>query len=683
MANAWHRVLVLALVETVGIAAVCITPAQAAEDRTIASFDTDFDGWTVAGNAFGGGPVGTSIGGQQTVSGWLGAGYANSFHGGDAATGELLSPEFVIDRDHISMLLGGGNHAGAVGAALIIRGKEVLTTTGSDVEQLLWHNWDVRSFRGKRARIRVFDHVAGGWGHVLVDEVLLTDLPRSSYDQAKLDTYRQSPNYYREQYRPQYHFTPEVNWMNDPNGLVYLDGEYHLFYQHNPYGNAWGHMSWGHAVSRDLVHWRHLPIALWEEHGDMIFSGCAVVDRGNTSGLGNDSDPLVAIYTSHRRGKQAQCLAYSNDRGRSWTKYEGNPVLDLQVQDFRDPKVFWHEPTQRWVMVVSMAIEKRLQFYGSADLKQWDLLSEFGPAGASHKPNWECPDLFELPIEDPSGHPTGETAWVVEVDMGDGSVAGGSGGEYFIGDFDGEQFTCTDARNPGHWLDYGRDFYAPVSWSDIPPEDGRRIWIGWMNNWQTHLLPTSPWRSAMSLPRKLGLRKRSEKIVLVQQPVEELRNLRKQPRRLRNVSIGNKLDLSESISLSGSQLEIDLEIALNGSERVCLGVLVGKSAQTLVGYDASEQVLFIDRRRSGNVDFHPAFAGVHKAPLKLGQDRLRLHVFVDSSSIEVFADGGAVVLTDRVFPPDDADRVFLSSQGESAQIFRLDAWTLSSSWLKP
>ncbi|MCA9201285.1 MAG: glycoside hydrolase family 32 protein, partial [Planctomycetales bacterium] len=205
-----------------------------------------------------------------------------------------------------------------------------------------------------------------------------------------------------------------MNWMNDPNGLVFFQGEYHLFYQHNPHGNTWGHMSWGHAVSRDLVHWEHLPIALHDEYGVMIFSGCCVVDHHNTSGFGKDGQaPLVAIYTGHGYGKQTQDLAYSTDEGRTWTKYAQNPVIDLNEADFRDPKVFWHEPTQKWIMVVSLAVQKKLQFYGSTNLKQWNLLSEFGPAGAQEKPNWECPDLFELPIE---GQP-GQSRWVLEVDM--------------------------------------------------------------------------------------------------------------------------------------------------------------------------------------------------------------------------------------------------------------------------
>ena len=255
----------------------------------------------------------------------------------------------------------------------------------------------------------------------------------------RLSDYRKSKQYYRERYRPQFHFSPEMNWMNDPNGLVYYDGEYHLFYQHNPHGNEWGHMSWGHAVSTDLVHWKHLPIALHDEYGVMAFSGCCVVDWNNTSGFGkNGQPPLVAVYTGHGYGNQTQDLAYSNDRGRTWTKFSGNPVLDLRNPNFRDPKVFWSKQSQQWVMLVSLAEEKKLQFYGSPDLKKWKWLSDFENAGVKNKPNWECPDLFELPVENEKG----KTKWVLEVDMGDGSVAGGSGGEYFVGEFDGDSLYC-------------------------------------------------------------------------------------------------------------------------------------------------------------------------------------------------------------------------------------------------
>lgn len=488
-----------------------------------------------------------------------------------------------------------------------------------------------------------------------------------------LALYRGDEAYYQEAWRPQFHFSPERNWMNDPNGLVFHRGEWHLFYQHNPVGIEWGHMSWGHAVSRNLTHWEHLPLAIVEQRNEMIFSGSAVVDAQNSSGFGSiENPPLVAIYTSHKPAEpvhQAQSIAYSLDDGRTWTKYAGNPVLDLNARDFRDPKVMWHEPTERWVMLVSLAADKRLQFYGSSNLKDWKLLSEFGPAGATEKLNWECPDLFELPIENADGEPTGKTAWVLEVDMGNGSVAGGSGGEYFVGDFDGERFTCKDPTNPSQWVDYGRDFYAAVSWSDVPERDGRRVWIGWMNNWETCLVPTSPWRSEMSIPRTLTLRECRDGLRLVQRPVQELAALRAD----HTDGLANKI--------RGRELDIELEIAVADEKPIELAVFKGEQESTVVGYSPTEKQLYIDRRQSGVVDFHPAFAGVYRAPLSLRDGVLRLRVLIDRSSIEVFADDGVVVSTNRIFPSPDSDRVDLTA-GES-KVMRFDAWRMKSVWPAP
>ena len=244
-----------------------------------------------------------------------------------------------------------------------------------------------------------------------------------------------------EPWRPLYHFTPAKNWMNDPNGMVYHDGEWHLFYQYNPSGDKWGHMSWGHAVSRDLLAWEHLPLALPEENGIMIFSGSAVMDETNTSGFGKDGKgPMVAIYTAHTDKNQSQALAFSTDRGRTWTKFSANPVLDIGDKDFRDPKVIWHEPTQRWIMTVAWPVPRKVRFYSSPDLKQWSHLSDFGPAG-SVAGIWECPDLFPLGIEG------GGAKWVLIVNVGSGAPATGSGGQYFVGDFDGTVFNL-DAPPP-------------------------------------------------------------------------------------------------------------------------------------------------------------------------------------------------------------------------------------------
>jgi fructan beta-fructosidase len=676
------RLITIALLCGIALSATSLQPkrANAADDVVIADFEGQtYSGWTVSGDAFGDGPANGPINGQMAVNGFDGDGLVNSFKGGDETTGEMTSEPFHISHKFVAFLIGGGRHPGGTGIELLIAGESVRQATGSDSEHLGWVTWDVNEFAGKQARLRIFDHETGGWGHINVDQILLTDRTRFDPRTVRLSDYRKSDSYYRELFRPHFHFTPEINWMNDPNGLVFFDGEYHLFYQHNPHGNEWGHMSWGHAVSRDLAHWEHLPIALHDEFGVMVFSGCCVVDRQNTSGFGRDDQPpMVAIYTGHGFGKQTQDLAFSIDRGRTWTKYGDNPVLDIGESDFRDPKVFWHEPTSKWVMVVSLANQKRVQFYGSPNLKDWKLLSEFGPAGEPKAPNWECPDLFELPIE---GQP-GKTRWVLEVDMGSGSIAGGSGGQYFIGSFDGEKFVSDRPLDEVHWVDYGRDFYAPVSWSDIPEVDGRRIWLGWMNNWQTCLVPTTPWRSAMSIPRTLALREINGQLRMVQRPVRELASIRGDKVSLGPIPLKAGEVRSLSSQLSGLRLEIDaeLDVASSIASEVGIRVRVGKDEHTAIGYDVKTQQLFVDRTRSGDVSFHKAFAGRHAGPLTPIDGKVRLHIFVDDSSVEVFGNDGEIVITDRIFPDDRNTGVEVYATGGTATLPRFDGWRLKSIW---
>lgn len=656
------------------LAAISFSPIRG-DEVVLADFESGYGDWVAAGEAFGVEPAAGPLGGQMTVGGFSGERLVNSFHDGDQTTGTLLSPPFEIARDFVSFLLGGGGHPGEIGAELLIDDEPVRTATGRDSEQLQWRSWDVREFRGRTARVRLFDRATGGWGHVLFDQLTLTDESRERPIVGRLEHYRQTPSYYRERYRPQYHFTPEIHWMNDPNGLVFFDGEYHLFYQHNPHAIEWGHMSWGHAVSGDLLHWKHLPIALHDEYGAMCFSGSAVADHANTSGFGTgDAPPLVAIYTGHGHGRQTQDLAYSNDQGRTWTKYAGNPVLDLALADFRDPKVFWHESTGRWVMVVSLAADRRVQFYGSPNLREWTLLSEFGPAGTPNKPNWECPDLFELPIENAAG----ETAWVLEADMGGGSIAGGSGGEYFVGDFDGERFTPISTES--QWVDYGRDFYAPVSWNDVP--DGRRLWIGWMNNWETALNPTYPWRSAMSIPRELTLRRDDdERIVLCQRPVRELQSLRRTSVEVDPTTLD---DESKPLAVRGQQLELFVEFEPGSAERFGIRVLKSGDQFTEIGCDAAAGAVYVDRTASGDVAWHAAFAGRHVGPLAAEEDgRVQLHVLVDSCSVEVFVGDGRTVLTDLVFPKSGADAVELFAVGGDCRVTRCEAHRLGSVWHEP
>ncbi len=643
----------------------------------------DFEGsnysekWEVQGTAFGSGPAQGTLANQHPVSGFQGKGLVNSFLEGDKTQGSMISKPFTIERSHLAFLIGGGRHSGLTGMRLIVKDKTAMAATGSDDETLDWKSWDVRSFEGQQAQLEIFDKVTGGWGHINIDHIIQTDTPPKAKNTVLLEEYRKDPNYYKEKYRPQFHFTPEVNWMNDPNGLVYHDGEYHLFYQYNPFGNRWGHMSWGHAVSRDLVHWEHLPVALYEENGVMIFSGCSVVDAKNTSGFGKDGKiPIVAIYTGHQKGNQHQSLAYSLDNGRNWTKYLGNPVLDIQNADFRDPKVFWHEPTDQWVMIVALAIEKVIKIYGSKNLKDWEHLSDFGPAGVKEKANWECPDLFELPIEGKSG----ETRWVLEADMGNGSVAGGSGGEYFIGQFDGKTFTPDHPPTEFQWVDYGRDFYAPVSFSDIPKSDGRRIWIGWLNNWETHLVPTSPWRSAQSIPRTLSLREVDGKLRMIQRPVKELARLRQDELHLKNLKIDQVQQVIARKIPDHSTLEVLVTLAPGDATECGFEFFSGKNQKTIIGFDKEKSEVFVDRTQSGDSSFHKNFAGRHAAPVKLRDGTIDLHIFIDTSVVEVFTDGYSRVITDRIFPDPQKATWKFYQKGASAKVLDFKCWSLASIW---
>ncbi len=639
--------------------------------------DSGYAGWTLEGDAFGSGPAGGKIGGQQEVTGFKGMGLVNTFLDGDRSRGAMISKPFAVSEKYLAFLIGGGRHPGRTAIELLVDGNVVRSETGRDEERLQWASWDVAEFLGRQGRLRIVDQETGGYGHVLIDHIVLTSRPRGYRDIGRLSDYRQTEAYYRERYRPQYHFTPPMNWMNDPNGMVYFRGEYHLFYQHNPHGNTWGHMTWGHTVSPDMVHWEHLPMGIHEEYGVMIFSGSAVVDWRNTSGFGNGSEPpLIAIYTGHGHGKQTQDIAYSNDRGRTWTKYAGNPVLDLNEKNFRDPKVFWHEASDQWIMVVSMANDLYVQFYGSSNLKDWTHLSNFGPAGLRGKPNWECPDLFELPIEGEKG----ETRWVLEVDMGNKAIAGGSGGEYFVGHFDGRVFEPEHDLDSVRWVDYGRDFYAPVSWSDVPASDGRRLWLAWMNNWETAILPTHPWRSAMSLPRSLALRRTAEGLRMVQRPVVELEALRGAEVRLSAFQLSPGNTSLDAQGIVGNQVEIQVEFEPGTATSFGLLVSKGGEEETVVGYDVARQELFVDRSRSGEVDFHPAFAGRHAGPLPLDEGRVRLQLFVDTSSVEVFGNDGYTVITDRIFPDPSSQAIELFSEGGEAKVHSLSFWPLRSVW---
>ncbi len=445
---------------------------------------------------------------------------------------------------------------------------------------------------------------------------------------------------YDQPYRPQYHFSPRENWTNDPNGLVYFDGEYHLSFQYNPFGDKWGHMSWGHAVSRDTLHWQQLPVALPEENGVMIFTGSVVVDERNTSGFCTGGKPcLVAVYTGYtpktetKPSLQTQNLAYSNDRGRTWTKYKGNPVLDLHMSDFRDPKAFWSHDSKQWVMVVALPDDHKVRMYGSANLKQWRQISEFGPAGSTSG-QWECPELFELPVDGQN-----QTRWVLKIGLNPGALQGGSGEQYFIGQFDGTRFVNENFPSQTLWTDYGKDCYCALTFNGLP-KTRTPVMIGWMSNWQYAAdLPTSPWRGQMTVPRELSLRATAEGFRLIQTPTKKLEQLR----------TGYKMTSGENL-MEGHTFELETTYDVSGAQETGFRLEEKGGGVTVIGYDNAAGVLFVDRTHSGHVDFNKNFPARTEAPLKLANTTLQMHILVDRNSVEVFADYGRVAMTNLFFP---------------------------------
>jgi fructan beta-fructosidase len=713
-------------------------------DVVIEDFERDdYGAWVATGTALGPGPARGTLARQQAVSGFAGQRLVNTYFQGDGTTGTLTSPEFGIERNYVTLLVGGGGLEGKTCVNLQIDGKVVRTATGpkEGSETLGAVSWDVTEFVGRTARIQVVDAATGGWGHVLVDHIVQSDKPAAAAETSRVITAEKrylllpvrngsaarrmtvavdgsterefvieladtEPDWWATldvgawagkalrldvdrlpsgsrglaqvrqsdspsaagaaalSERPLYHFTAPRGWINDPNGLVFHDGEFHLFYQHNPYGTRWQNMSWGHAVSRDLVRWDDLGVALHQQGGVMIFSGSATMDAGNTSGFGAAGrSPMVAAYTGHRvsGGRQTQDLAFSNDYGRTWTKYAHNPVIDIDSKCFRDPKLFWHAPSRKWVMAVVLADERKLRFYGSVDLRRWEHLSDFGPAGAPRKPNWECPDLFQAPIE---GSPNRESKWVLHVNMGGGAVAGGSGGEYFVGEFDGTTFRGDEPADTVRSTDYGPDFYAAVSWNNVPESDGRRLWIGWMTNLRyAGDIPTGrDWRGMMSVPRSLTMRRVGERLRLIQQPVRELQSLRERHRAVPLARLASGVAPLDDDA--GDAVEIVAEFTPRDARQFGVKVCAGDGHETIVGYDAARRELFVDRTKSGNTSFHRDFAGRHAAPLTPAADgKVKVHLLVDRYSVEAFGNDGESVVTNLVFP---------TAKGRGVQVYSVD-----------
>ncbi len=486
--------------------------------------------------------------------------------------------------------------------------------------------------------------------NLLVSLILAALAGSNSYSQSRSTAASAEP------YREQFHFSPEAHWMNDPNGMVYYHGVYHLFFQYYPNGSTWGPMHWGHTTSSDMVHWQEQPIALYPDSLGYIFSGSAVVDVNNTSGFGKPGQPpLVAIFTHHnpRLEKQKtdkfqyQSIAYSLDDGKTWTKYAGNPVLpNPGIVDFRDPKVRWYEPQKKWIM--TLATKDRVTFYSSPNLKTWTRESDFGSDAGAHGGVWECPDLF------PIMH-NGKQLWVLLVSVNPGGPNQGSATQYFVGNFDGNRFTALS--NETKWMDFGPDNYAGVTFANT---GNRTLLMGWMSNWQyAQKVPTTAWRSATTVPRELGLTDVAGSLYLTSQPVNELNVLRRKPIRLNNLTVKGTYELTPKTTNPTGLFRLD--ILARQRENVSIVLANEQGEELVIGYDKAANTYYIDRSRSGKTDFDPGFGKRHTAPRLSADPALSLTLLVDATSVELFADNGLTVMTELFFPTQTLTKLSIKS----------------------
>jgi fructan beta-fructosidase len=704
------------------VAALCslVLSNGAEPDIVISDFEgSDYRGWTGSGDAFGSAPAHSALQGQMPVTGFEGKGLANSFLHGDDSTGTLSSPPFKIERRYIRFLIGGGNYPGETCLNLLSSGRVARTATGANSEHLEPQQWDVADLVAQTVTLEIVDQRKGGWGHINVDQIVQTDsrLPQTLTDAkreiraekkylnlpikngapkrlmtvsangkivrqfsieladaepdwwafldlapfknqaltvsddklnedskalASIDQSNQikgGENLYREKLRPQFHFTVRRGWNNDPNGLVFYKGEYHLFYQHNPYGWNWGNMHWGHAVSPDLVHWTELDEALYPDELGTMFSGSAVVDEHNTAGFQKGSEKtLVAFYTAAggddplSKGKKfSQCLAYSNDRGRTWTKYEKNPVLPHIIGGNRDPKVLWYAPENKWLMALYLDKED-FALFDSKDLKSWNQLCKVTIPGSS-----ECPEFFEMPVEG-----TSESLWVFY----------GGNGRYLLGHFDGKSFNADFGSGE---LNRGNCFYASQTYN-LPPNDGRRILVPWS---QVNI-PGMPFNQMIGLPVELKLRSTSEGLRLAAVPVQELTKLR--PRKATFVS-NQRLEGDQKISKTDADLmEINADFSPDNNAEVRIEI-----RGALLTYDAAKHELSILGK---------------KASLQPVKGKIRLDIFLDRTSIDIFANDGAVYMPMGFIPKDQDRAVTITSAKAPTQIHSVTMWPLKSAWEK-
>lgn len=496
----------------------------------------------------------------------------------------------------------------------------------------------------------------------------VTGMPASSlcWKEIKLSDTFDSSN--RETYRPVYHHTPVYGWMNDPNGMFYKDGVYHLYFQYNPYGSMWANMTWGHSTSTDLTHWTYEGTAIVPDAWGAIFSGSCVVDKDNTAGFGKGA--VVAFYTSAKSTPwgdvQSQSMAYSLDNGKTFIKYEHNPILTSTERDFRDPKVFWYAPGKHWVMM--LAVGQEMQIYSSGNLKEWKKESSFGAMQGAHGGVWECPDLVEVAVEGSK-----EKKWVLICNLNPGGPFGGSAAQYFVGSFDGKKFV-NESPTQTKWLDWGKDNYATVTWSNAPA--GRCIALGWMSNWQyANSVPTTQYRSANTLARDLTLYRVGGELYLKSKPSPEIKKARAEEKKIPTFEVKGNYEVASLLADNKGAYEIEMTIENKGTSKIDFSLMNEKGEKVAMYYDVVRKQFVMDRSASGIVGFSRDFPAVTVAPVR-NTDQIHLRLFIDRSSVEAFGEEGEYVMTNLVFPAEPYNRmVFSSDKGsyivKSMNVYRL------------
>ncbi len=478
---------------------------------------------------------------------------------------------------------------------------------------------------------------------------------------------------YHEPYRPQVHFSPKQYWINDPNGLVYAKGIYHLFFQYTPGTSVPGPRSWGHATSTDLVHWKQHPIAIYPGKLGYIYSGSAVVDSNNTSGFGmNGKPPLIAVYANndtagehaHTNTYQYQSIAYSNDGGETWTKYAGNPVLpNPGITDFRDPSVMWFAPDSEWIM--TLATKDRLTFYSSKNLKSWNKESEFGQSAGAHGGVWECPDLFPM-------HDSGKIVWVLLTSVGSKAPNDGSGTQYFLGNFDGHQFTPYDSTI--RWIDYGPDDYAGITWNNT---GSKKIFLGWMSNWlYAKKVPTIKWRNAMTFPRDLKIKHVDGTMYVTSEPMKDIQSIEEKAVVLKNIRINKLFDLGTQTGQIHFPCRIDMSEDVQDFSLTLTNLL---NEKLIIGYDSGKNEYYIDRTHAGKSSFYQGFAKIETAPRLCNTMLQNISLIIDESSVELFADEGLTVMTAIFFPNRPYNKIRLKGN-KDGKIKELKYIPLKSIW---